>query len=159
MKIGKQEQPASADSGHDTSPDTAEPILFIAVVHSTDGICFRAVARTRRELLFRIADYVDYWSGYLLHPKHGRQLRALLARGETEAAVELYFGLVGERWEKEWLVTAVVPTTNLQGVVAVMDEVAVPDASHDVDAIVGRITGEHEIVGSPRRSRRRATPA
>jgi hypothetical protein len=46
-------------------------------------------------------------------------------RGEWEAAVGFYFGLVGERWDEEWLVTAVVPSDDKRNVSAVVDEVAV----------------------------------
>ncbi|HUQ82086.1 MAG TPA: hypothetical protein VM076_13130 [Gemmatimonadaceae bacterium] len=80
---------------------------YVAVVHTVDGVRFQATATSRRELIHRIAEYVQRWGGYVLRPDHARHLRGLLLRGEWEAAVELYFGLVGKRWDKEWLVTTV----------------------------------------------------
>ena len=102
--------------------------LYIAVVHAADGVRFSAVAESRYELVHRIADYVRQWGGYLLRPDHARHLRGLLARGEWEAAVELYFGLVGKRWDKEWLVTAVAATDGRRSVAGVLGEVVVPEA-------------------------------
>jgi hypothetical protein len=111
---------------------TPEHALFIAVVHAADGVRFSAVAESRYDLVHRIADYVRQWGGYLLRPDHARHLRGLLARGEWEAAIELYFGLVGKRWDKEWLVTAVTTTDGRRNVVGVLGEVVVPDALRDV---------------------------
>ena len=85
-------------------------------------------AESRSELVNQLAAYVKRWGGYVLPPDDARRLRALLARGESEAAVELYFGLVGTRWDKEWLVTAVVPSGDKRDTVAVLGEVALPDA-------------------------------
>src|SRR5690349_14544263 len=81
----------------DVSPASPKPegTLFIAVVHAADGVRFAAAAESRYELVHRVADYVRQWGGYLLRPDHARHLRGLLARGEWEAAIELYFGLVG----------------------------------------------------------------
>ena len=122
-------EPARAES----LPVTPEHALFIAVVHAADGVRFSAVAETRYELVHRIADYVRQWGGYLLRPDHARHLRGLLARGEWEAAVELYFGLVGKRWDKEWLVTAVTTTDGHRNVAGVLGEVVVPEALRDAD--------------------------
>ena len=109
------------------SPRT-DQALFLAVVHAADGVRFSAVADSRHELVHRIADYVRQWGGYLLRPDHARHLRGLLARGEWEAAIELYFGLVGKRWDKEWLVTAVATTDGRREVAGVLGEVVVPEA-------------------------------
>ena len=46
------------------------------------------------------------------------------AEGEWEAAVELYFALVGKRWDKEWLVTAVVAGDDPRKAAAELGEVA-----------------------------------
>ena len=136
--IVKRERPArtaravrSARSGtvRDESLSTnPKQGLYIAVVHAADGVRFSAVAESRYELVHRIADYVRQWGGYLLRPDHARHLRGLLARGEWEAAIELYFGLVGKRWDKEWLVTAVATTDGQRKVAGVLGEVVVPEA-------------------------------
>jgi len=109
-------------------PATPDQTVFLAVVHAADGVRFSAVAPSRYELVHRIADYVRQWGGYLLRPDHARHLRGLLARGEWEAAIELYFGLVGKRWDKEWLVTAVATTDGRRSVAGVLGEVVVPEA-------------------------------
>ena len=106
----------------------AEPALFLAVVHADDGVRFMTVASSRRDLVHRVAEYVRKWGGYLLRPDHARHLRSLLLRGESEAAVELYFALVGKRWDKEWLVTAVVSKDAPEQCAAVLGEVALPEA-------------------------------
>ena len=116
--------PARAES----LPVTKGRAMFIAVVHAADGVRFSAAAESRYELVHRIAEYVRQWGGYLLRPDHARHLRGLLARGEWEAAIELYFGLVGKRWDKEWLVTAVAATDGRRGVAGVLGEVVVPEA-------------------------------
>lgn len=127
-RIAKREKLASVEAAHAESRSRrAEPTLFVAVVHADDGVRFTTAADSRLELVHRIAAYVQRWGGYLLRPDHARHLRGLLARGEWEAAVELYFGLVGKRWDKEWLVTAAV-TDDQRDIVAVLGEVAVPDA-------------------------------
>jgi hypothetical protein len=100
----------------------------MAVVHAADGVRFATAAGTRRELIKRLAEYARQRGDHVLRPDHARHLRGLLARRELEAAVELYFGLVGERWDEEWLVTAIVTTDERRDVVAVAGEVALPDA-------------------------------
>jgi len=109
-------------------PASPKQALYVAVVHAADGVRFTAMAESRHELVHRIADYVRQWGGYLLRPDHARHLRGLLARGEWEAAVELYFGRVGKRWDKEWLVTVIAATDGRQGAAGVLGEVVVPEA-------------------------------
>jgi hypothetical protein len=131
-RIAKRERPERVGSTRIESL-SAKPdkTLFLAVVHAVDGVRFTAVAESRYELVHRIADYVREWGGYLLRPDHGRHLRGLLARGEWEASIELYFGLVGKRWDKEWLVTAVTTTDGRRQVAGVLGEVVVPEALRD----------------------------
>ena len=118
--------------------------LYVAVVHAVDGVRFTAAAGSRRELIHRIAEYVQQWGGYVLRPDHARHLRGLLARGEWEAAVELYFALVGKRWDKEWLVTAVASADDPRkaaaelGEVATLDEVGKPQRVDDRIALAAQ---------------------
>ena len=100
--------------------------MYVAVVHTVDGVRFQAAATSRRELVHRIAEYVQRWGAYVLRPDHARHLRSLLVRGEWEAAVELYFALVGKRWDKEWLITTVIGGDG-HHMVAELGEVAAPD--------------------------------
>lgn len=126
VKRGRPRRPGPTRT--ESLPATPDQTLFVAVVHAADGVRFSAVAPSRYELVHRIADYVRQWGGYLLRPDHARHLRGLLARGEWEAAIELYFGLVGKRWDKEWLVTAVATTDGRRRVAGVLGEVVVPEA-------------------------------
>ena len=129
---------------------------YVAVVHTVDGVRFQAAATSRRELVQRIAEYVQRWGGYVLRPDHARHLRSLLLRGESEAAVELYFALVGKRWDKEWLITTVIAGDAKHSVAAELGEVATLDglrASRESDAqpetdIPSRAySGRHERAG------------
>ena len=115
---GARAEPASARAPH---------TLFVAVVYAADGICLVAAAASRAELVGRLADYARRRGDHVLRSDHARRLRALLARGELEGAIELYFGLVGERWDREWLVTAVVTTDDRREVAALVGAVAPPD--------------------------------
>ena len=112
----------------DSRVPKTDATMFLAVVHAGDGVRFAAAAQSRYELVLRLAEYVRQWGGYLLRPDHARHLRGLLARGEWEAAIELYFGLVGKRWDKEWLVTTVSTMTDRPTVAGVLGEVVVPEA-------------------------------
>jgi hypothetical protein len=109
---------------------------YVAVVHTVDGVRFQAAAASRRELVQRIAEYVQRWGGYVLRPDHARHLRSLLVRGECEAGVELYFALVGKRWDKVWLITTVIAEGSAQvarvGDVATLDGPRAPQEGADV---------------------------
>ncbi len=138
VKRERHERSARTDRSARSGATRAESLpanptqaLYIAVVHAADGVRFSAVAESRYELVHRIADYVRQWGGYVLRPDHARHLRGLLARGEWEAAIELYFGLVGKRWDKEWLVTAAATTDGRRDVAGVLGEVVVPEALRD----------------------------
>lgn len=127
-RISKQTRPVSRSATR-VDPDLpAASTLFVAVVHSLDGVRFVTAADSRRELVLRLAEYVRRWGDHVLHKEHARHLRSLLARREMEAAVELYFGLVGERWDDEWLVTTVVTMDGRREAAAVVGEVALTEA-------------------------------
>ena len=98
--------------------------LFVALVHAADGVRFAEVADSRPQLVRRLADYVRRHAVHLLRADHARHVRGLLARGELEAAVEVYFHLVGERWDEEWLVTAAFASDVRHEVGAALDSVA-----------------------------------
>ena len=79
--------------------------LCVAVVHAADGVRLAAAASSRVEIVRRLAEYVQRRLSQTLWPEDARHVRSLLMRGELEAAVEVYFGRVGRRWDEEWLVT------------------------------------------------------
>jgi hypothetical protein len=98
--------------------------LFVAVVHAADGVRLAVAADSRLDLVRRVAEYVRRRAVHMLREDHARHVRALLARGELEGAVEVYFGLVGERWDKEWLVTAAVAGEDYGSAIGVVGAVA-----------------------------------
>lgn len=85
-------------------PDT----LYVAIVHAPDGVRLVTAGASRVEVVQRLADYVRSRVTDALWPDDARHVRSLLARGEPEAAVEVYFGRVGDRWDGEWLVTTAI---------------------------------------------------
>ena len=113
-----------AAKGHVSPAGRAGAELFVAVVHGTDGVRFAEVADSRPRLVRRLADYVRRRAMHQLSANHARHVRGLLARGELEAAVEVYFRLVGERWDEEWLVTAAVAREVQRDAGAALDSVA-----------------------------------
>jgi hypothetical protein len=84
--------------------------LYIAVVHGPEGVRFATTAKSRADLLRQLTGYVRRRGDQALWEPDARYLRSLLARGELEAAVEVYFGRVRGRWDGEWLVSAAVVT-------------------------------------------------
>ena len=102
----------------------AQAEVFVAVVHAADGLRLQAVAESRAELVRRLAEYVRRRAAHVLRAEHARHVCGLLARDELEAAVEVYFGLVGECWDEEWLVTAALERDSWWDVGAAVDAVA-----------------------------------
>jgi hypothetical protein len=98
--------------------------IFTAVVHAADGVRFTAAATSRRELVAQLAGYARRRAAHVLEPDHAGRFRALVARGELEGGIEVYFGLVGERWDKEWLVTTASTAANRQPISARIGAVA-----------------------------------
>ena len=91
-------------------PPMPAAALHAAVVHSPDGVRFAAAGLSRVELVRRLAEYVGCRSSHTLWARDARHVQTLLARGELEAAVEVYFGRVGGRWDPEWLVNTAITT-------------------------------------------------
>jgi hypothetical protein len=98
--------------------------LFVAVVHAADGVRLVATAVSRAEIVRRLAEYVRRRAVHVLRADHARHVRELLARGELEGAIEVYFGLVGERWDEEWLVTTALANHSWWDVAASLAAVA-----------------------------------
>lgn len=107
---GPATPPARRAARTGPAPAASSGTVLVAVVHAADGVRLAVAAASRAELVRRLAEYVRRRGRYVLLPDHARHLGSLLARGELEAAVEAYFGRVGQRWGEEWLVTAAVPT-------------------------------------------------
>jgi hypothetical protein len=86
--------------------DALVPASHTAFVYAFDGVRFTASARSRRALMERLADYVRRHAGDRLWPQDARRVDQLLDGGAHEEAVELYFAVVGQRWDEEWVVLA-----------------------------------------------------
>jgi len=99
---------------------------FVAIVHTPDAVNFTTTAGTRAALIERIAEYVAGAAEDRLTSQGAKQVRGLLANGHPERAIERYFRLVGERWDKEWLVTAAIRPDAHPAALALVDCV-VPD--------------------------------
>lgn len=82
------------------------PALHTAVVYALDGVRFVAAAPSRRTLIGHLADYVRRCAADSLWASDARHVDDLLARGAHEDAVDLYFAVVGQRWDEEWIVLA-----------------------------------------------------
>ena len=93
--VGPHHRP-TADFGVVPAPHTA-------VVYALDGVRLVTAAPTRRALVEQLAEYVRRHAGERLWPADARQVDQLLAHGAQEEAVELYFGVVGDRWDEEWV--------------------------------------------------------
>lgn len=120
----REARPAHGPARPEPRPEAAEGALFVAVVHAADGVRLVAAGASRPELVRQIAEYVRGRAAHVLRADHARHVRVLLARGELEAAVEVYFGLVGERWDEEWLVTAALRADGCPGAAALVGAVA-----------------------------------
>jgi hypothetical protein len=81
-----------------------EQTLHVAVVHTVGAVRLVAAASSQAALAKRLADYVRQHPGNQLWAREARCLRRLLAAGQLNAAIELYFTAVGKRWDEEWLV-------------------------------------------------------
>lgn len=87
---------------------TSSDDLYIAVVHAHDAVLFLAAGR-RSDLVLRLADWVVEQAPIHLWEDDADALGALLAHGDADGAVELYFRALEEpaariRWERQWLV-------------------------------------------------------
>lgn len=85
---------------------------LVAIVHGHDEVSFTAIARERTTLMTMLGSYVRRRARHQLWAVGSELVLGLLDSGKTEAAIETYFGLVGSRWDEEWLVTARVPATS-----------------------------------------------
>jgi hypothetical protein len=93
-----------ADDGSMTQPSSA--VLYVSIVSAADGACFTVVSTSENECVTRVASYVAEQAPLQLWPPAARRVRELLASGDAAAAVAHYFRRSGERWDREWLVTA-----------------------------------------------------
>ena len=90
--------------------------LHLAVVHDANAVRLVTAATSRAALTERLAGYVRRHAGNQLWPRDARRLRRLLAAGQFDRVVELYFASVGERWDEERLVIETVEVGQAPGV-------------------------------------------
>jgi hypothetical protein len=86
--------------------DRVIPAPHTAIVYALDGVRLIAAAASRHALMRRVAEYVRRQAGEMLWANDARRVDQLLAERAHEEAVELYFALVGQRWDEEWIVLA-----------------------------------------------------
>ncbi len=79
---------------------------YISIVCAADGARFASVAVSEQECLAQVAAYVAEQATRQLWPSSVQRVRELLAAGNAGGAVAEYFRHAGERWDREWLVTA-----------------------------------------------------
>jgi hypothetical protein len=76
-----------------------------AIVFAADGVRWVTVAPSRPALVSRVAGYVREQAPGKLWPEVAFRVHQMLRRNALEAAIELYFASVGDRWDTEWLHT------------------------------------------------------
>ena len=92
------------EDGHSAGPGAR----CLAVVHTADAIRFSATANDREALVELLVEYVSRQATDRLWPRDAERIRALVERGQRDAAIASYFAAVGQRWDKEWLITTVI---------------------------------------------------
>lgn len=83
--------------------------LHVAIIHRTESESIVTCARTRDELVQRLARYVRRNATYLLWPDDAECVDELLAAGDLAGAVDSYFDALGDesrrvRWERQRLI-------------------------------------------------------
>jgi hypothetical protein len=79
--------------------------LFIAIVHRPETVELIAVSSCQEGVLCRLAQYVYERAPHTLWVSDAARVESLLDSNEKQAAIDHYFATVGQRWDKEWLVT------------------------------------------------------
>lgn len=74
-----------------------------AVVWAADGVRFTATGASVEQVTAALTDYVRARCGHVLWPRDAQRVRALIERGQSEAAIAVYFDKVGARWDAERL--------------------------------------------------------
>jgi hypothetical protein len=78
-------------------------LSFTATIRASDGVRFTATSATRELLMREIAAYVVSRCDYVLWAADACRVHAFIDTGEPDAAINLYFARVGERWDEERL--------------------------------------------------------
>jgi hypothetical protein len=79
--------------------------LFVAIVHRPETVELIAVSSHQEAVLRRLAQYVYERAAQVLWASDAARVESLLESNEKQAAIDYYFATVGQRWDKEWLVT------------------------------------------------------
>jgi hypothetical protein len=86
-------------------------LSFTATIRASDGVRFTATSATRELLMREIAAYVVSRCDYVLWAADACRVHAFIDTGEPDAAINLYFARVGERWDEERLELASHPSS------------------------------------------------
>jgi hypothetical protein len=100
-------------SGNGEQPGGGTGDLFVAVVHTADNVRLVAASSSREELVRQLAEHVRRCAPDELWAEDAAHVCALVSGGDLQAAITQYFAAVGQRWDKEWLVTAKVRASGL----------------------------------------------
>jgi hypothetical protein len=80
--------------------------IHIGAVIGEDGLRFAAVERSASQVRTAVAEYVAARAALTLWPNDAAVVSRCLTKGELDLAIDRYFAAVGERWDREWLITA-----------------------------------------------------
>jgi hypothetical protein len=84
-------------------------VAIMAIVHAADGVRCVATGVSSEAVASRVAEYVRERCDDVLWPDAASVVHAMLAGGNLDAAISLYFDRVGERWDEERLELVAVP--------------------------------------------------
>ena len=82
---------------------TSQKSLYTAEVRAPDGVRFAVRAEAPAELSEQLVKYIVERCDHVLWPADAREVRSLIDDGRYDAAIELYFDRVGDRWDEEEL--------------------------------------------------------
>lgn len=81
----------------ETTAGTSEAV-HVAVVTSGGAILFLAAETNAEAMMEPLVGFVERSASAMLWPRDATEVHSLLASGRSEAAIDLYFAKVGDRW-------------------------------------------------------------
>lgn len=92
-----------ARDGEASGPDV-KPRVHVAVVHAGGTICHITAATSQEQLADRLGQYVRTNAPYQLWPADADRVMRFLKDNRSRDAIDVYFGAMGQRWDREQLV-------------------------------------------------------
>jgi len=78
-------------------------LAITAIVYTPGDVRFVTTGMSRQAVAARLAEYVRQRSDDVLWPDAASEVHTMLALGNIDAAITVYFERVGERWDHERL--------------------------------------------------------